>query len=376
MNCSHNARAYRWTLTDHYMSDVELREIAHSYGDKTVLRGLDLRVESGKYLVLLGPSGCGKTTTLSVIAGLCEPDFGSVQLAGRLVRNVPPRDRDVAIVFQNDALYPHLTIRQSIALSLKKRVRTGEQKTRIDEAAELAGIVDLLDRHPDRLSGGELRRAAVAKAIARRTSVRLMDEPLSALDAPLRHSLQDDLIRWHKVVPGTTIHVTHDGQEAMRMADIVAVMEEGRVVQCDTPEVIYDRPNSRSVAKAVGTFPINLMPVSQLGESLAFQNGWRLSDREELGIRPETLRLAEESVTGPGLTIQGQVQQIRRIDSRFLVSFSVGKLTALAVVDQTDGIEPGREVRFFASATDTMRFDPVTGKACADDNTDAVKSPS
>ena len=281
------------------MTHVQLKKIFQRFAGHSVLDGLDLSVESGEYVVLVGPSGCGKTTTLRVIAGLHTPDQGEVFFDGKCVNRVAPRNRDVAMVFQNDGLYPHLTVGESIRFALKGKLSPGEIRSRWIQAVALTQIEAILDRFPSRLSGGELRRAAIAKSIARRTSIRLLDEPLSALDAPVRYGLQDDILRWHKTVPGTSIHVTHDGQEALRMADRIAVMEAGSIVQFATPQEVYAHPRTVSVSQAFGSPPINLIR-SAVGagqgrdcrseyfmsrESSACRPGWRAVGRSSTRTR-------------------------------------------------------------------------------------------
>lgn len=345
------------------MSDVELREIDHAFGQAKILRGLNLRVDSGEYVVLLGESGCGKTTTLEVIAGLCTPDGGSVALGGRPVDDLAPRHRDVSIVFQNDALYPHLTVRESIAISIRGKTSKQEQPRRIEEAAELAGAADFLDRYPNRLSGGELRRGAIAKAIARHASVRLMDEPLSALDAAIRHTLQEDLLRWHRLVPGTTIHVTHDGQEAMRMADKIAVMEAGRIVQCAAPEQVYDHPASRTVALAVGSVPINLLQIPS--DSVRCLHGFAVPrDVEvELGIRGESLSLKSHLTDGQsGVEIGGVVNRLCRVDGNLQASVQSGEQTLIAIVPADSGVAVGDACKLFAATERIHLFDSHSGR--------------
>ncbi|QDT03190.1 Maltose/maltodextrin import ATP-binding protein MalK [Rubripirellula lacrimiformis] len=249
------------------MSQVELRNIESTLGGNVVLRGLDfvippeiLAQAPQPYVVFLGASGSGKSTTLKIIAGLQAADSGNVIIDGRDVGGVPARDRGVAMVFQQDALYPHLTIRETLATTVRSVADRSVRQSQLDQAIELTGIAAIVDRYPDGLSGGELRRAAIAKAIARNAPVRLLDEPLSALDGPIRHALAGDLKRWHSQQPGLTIHVTHDGDEAMRMADVIAVIDGGTIVQIAKPETIYDAPASLAVANAIGSPPINRFP--------------------------------------------------------------------------------------------------------------------
>ncbi len=350
------------------MSNVQLREIEHFYGQTRVLQGMNLCLESGDYVVLLGESGCGKTTTLQAIAGLKKPAAGSVWIADRDVTDVPPRHRDVSMVFQHDALYPHWTVRDSMAFALRKTLSPNELASRIGQAAELAGATKLLDRYPDKLSGGELRRAAIAKAVVRQAGVRLMDEPLSALDASLRHELQEDLLRWHHAVEGTTLHVTHDGQEAMRMADKIAVMDAGQIVQYAPPMEIYRKPANRSVARAVGWPPINLVTTSQLGEDqLRGCCGFQMdvASEAEIGVRADAMNLlaADQAIDQPGIAFHGQVTRLSHADGALHVRATVGPSTVSAMVPT--GQSPptvGQQYQLFAAADQLHLFDVRSGK--------------
>lgn len=261
------------------MSSVALREVFVNRGGRPILRGLDFSIPDrffNPYVVLLGASGCGKTTTLRLIAGLDRPDSGTILIDGKDVGKVPPRRRDVAMVFQADAMYPHLSVAASIAMSAKAGAMS-DRNERVGQAIKLTRLESLIDRHPDRLSGGELRRAAIAKAIARGAGIRLLDEPLSALDGSVRYQLAGDLRRWHDNDPGTTIHVTHDGEEAMRLADLIAVMHDGRIEQIGTPSELYERPTSIVVASSLGHPPINFF-----GDVNGF-------DGKTIGVRPQRL---------------------------------------------------------------------------------------
>jgi ABC-type sugar transport system ATPase subunit len=359
------------------MATVELCEIQHSFAGHPVLRGLNLGIDSGQYVVLLGPSGCGKTTTLRIIAGLQSPDQGAVLLDGKSVAGVAPRDRDVAMVFQHDGLYPHLTVEQSIRFALQGRIPAKEIRSRVDEAIELTKIQAILNRYPSRLSGGELRRAAVAKAIARRTSIRLLDEPLSALDAPVRYGLQDDILRWHATVPGTTIHVTHDGQEAMRMADKIAVIENGNIVQFATPTEVFMKPQSVSVAQAIGSPPINLIETSVVKGKIEYCSP-AISVSKELpdnlpdgdvivGIRPDSLRIVSVdpsggSETGPnGIVIDGELLRSRQMQRDMQIYVRAGINEILATVpcesSQHASWSVGQLVRLVAKSDDVHLFD-------------------
>lgn len=268
------------------MSPVALREVCVQRGGRAILRGLDFTIPSelsNPYVVLLGASGCGKTTTLRLIAGLDRPDSGTVLIDGREVSRVPARRRDVSMVFQSDAMYPHINVAASIALSARAGPAEGRDE-RMKKAVELTRLASIADRYPDRLSGGELRRAAIAKSIARGAGVRLLDEPLSALDGGVRHELAADLRRWHDADPGTTIHVTHDGDEAMRLADVIAVMHDGRIEQIGSPDEIYKRPISVVAASSLGHPPINLIDRDSqiIGRDNVFAG-------QTIGVRPQQL---------------------------------------------------------------------------------------
>ncbi|MGB7329676.1 MAG: ABC transporter ATP-binding protein [Rubripirellula sp.] len=284
------------------MSHVELRDIHSILGGVGIINGLDLRFppeisaqNPNPYIVLLGASGCGKSTLLRIIAGLLVPDSGEVVIGGKDVCGVPSRKRDVAMVFQHDALYPHLTISQTLDLSARRIRDSHARGAQIARAIELTGIAPLLQRRPDRLSGGEIRRVSIAKMIARKAVVRLLDEPLSALDAPVRQSLARDLRRLHDDQLGTTIHVTHDGNEAMRMADAIAVMDNGVIVQFATPTEIYDRPASINVARAIGSPMMNFFAASIDHDRWAFQSP---AIQLDLGRPPSSSRTNREVIVG------------------------------------------------------------------------------
>lgn len=237
------------------MSLVQLNEIIFGYSKTPILRKFCLDIREGEYLVLLGASGCGKTSVLRLIAGLIRPESGSISIGGRDVVSVKPRERDVSLVPQGDGLYPHLPIGKSIALGIKRGLNASSRETRIAEAAAAVGIGNLLDRLPEQLSGGEKKRAALAKAAVSGASVRLLDEPLSAIDAAMRFQIERDLKQLHQNYPGATLHVTHDGAEARRLGDRIAVIEDGRVAQVGDSKSVFQNPASVSVAAAMGTSP-------------------------------------------------------------------------------------------------------------------------
>ena len=330
------------------MSSVHLCGLSKKFGDQAVLGNLDLTVESGTYLVLLGPSGCGKTTTLRVMSGLEVPDAGQVMMDGRDVTKVPPRKRDVSMVFQNDGLYPHLNVEQTIRLALRGRCHPSDKEARFCDAVSLTGVGEILTRSPGQLSGGELRRAAIATAIAKRTSIRLLDEPLSALDIPVREQLQADILRWHAEVSGTTIHVTHDGSEAMRMADQIAVMDRGRIIQTGTPEAVYDQPHSMAVAKAIGTPTMNWLQGEVVGGVLLIDqpdvtaNGGLRVDSANgdvmIGVRPSAFEvgdLVEDVIQTLGVDLRALLQDCRLVEGALEVTLSANNQILKAVFDRS-----------------------------------------
>jgi multiple sugar transport system ATP-binding protein len=243
------------------MPVVEVKNLHKRYGDVRAVDGIDLSTEEGEYLVLLGPSGCGKTTLLRTIAGLEQPTEGDVLIDGHIVTGLPPRARQVAMVFQSYALYPHKSVYANIVFPLRAaRMVRAERDRKVRWAAELLGIDKLMDRKPRQLSGGERQRVALARALVREPHVFLLDEPLSNLDAKLRSSARDDLKRFQEEIRTTTIYVTHDQIEAMGLGDRIAVLSQGRVRQVGPPTEVYDHPEDTFVATFIGSPPMNLVP--------------------------------------------------------------------------------------------------------------------
>src|SRR5258705_1910757 len=228
------------------MADVTLRKVIKRYDDVEAVRGIDLDIADHEFVVLVGPSGCGKSTTLRMIAGLEDITGGDIMIGGDVVNDVPPKDRDIAMVFQNYALYPHMTVAENMSFGLRlKRYPKAEIKSRIDEAARMLDIVELVDRKPKQLSGGQRQRVAMGRAIVRNPKVFLFDEPLSNLDANLRVQMRIEISRLHHRLETTMIYVTHDQIEAMSMGDRIVVMNAGVVQQVDTPLGIYNKPTNR-----------------------------------------------------------------------------------------------------------------------------------
>ncbi len=256
----------------------------YSHGDKPAVDDFSLEVPPGEFLVLVGPSGCGKSTTLRMVAGLELPTSGRILIGDRDVTRLPPKDRDIAMVFQNYALYPHMTVRENMSFALKLRhFDRNDIRRRVDAAAETLGLVPYLDRLPKALSGGQRQRVAVGRAIVREPAVFLFDEPLSNLDAKMRVEMRAEIVRLHHRLGTTMIYVTHDQTEAMTMGQRIVVMEGGRIQQAAPPLEVYDRPANPFVASFIGTPPMNLLPpgVLDLG---------RIT-----GLRPEHVRIVQPS---------------------------------------------------------------------------------
>src|SRR3546814_899748 len=243
------------------MSEVTLRKVVKRYDDVEAVRGIDLDIADQEFVVLVGPSGCGKSTTLRMIAGLEDITGGDILIGDTVVNDVPPKDRDIAMVFQNYALYPHMTVQENMSFGLRlKRFPKDEIRRRVDEAARILNIGELLDRKSKQLSGGQRQRVAMGRAIVRNPKVFLFDEPLSNLDAKLRVQMRTEIKRVHQKVPVTTVYVTHDQIEAMTLADRVVVMNNGHIEQVGTPNDLYHTPRTRFVAGFIGSPAMNFIP--------------------------------------------------------------------------------------------------------------------
>lgn len=279
------------------MKGIQLQNITKSYdGKEKVIRDFDLTVEEGEFLVLLGPSGCGKSTLLRIIAGLEEVDAGALFLDGVEITDQLPKDRNIAMVFQNYALYPHMTVAENIGIALKlKKVPKAEIRPRVEEVARTLDIEALLDRKPGQLSGGQMQRVALARAIIRKPHVFLMDEPLSNLDAKLRLKTRGEIIKLYRRLGITTVYVTHDQVEAMTMATTIVLMKDGRVMQKGTPEELYTRPENLFTARFIGTPEMNLLTSTVIDGAIdLFGERYPVSEIEGpviVGVRSEDIRL-------------------------------------------------------------------------------------
>src|SRR5712691_3239370 len=340
------------------MANIELQTIVKTFPNGTrAVDGVDLTIEDGEFIVLVGPSGCGKTTLLRCIAGLEEVTDGAIVIGGRDVTDVDAKRRDIAMVFQNYALYPHMTVRKNIAFGLKVRgTPRAEIAKRIAETARLLGLEELMDRRPLALSGGQRQRVAMARAIARRPRVYLMDEPLSNLDAKLRVRVRADLARLHAQLGVTTVYVTHDQVEAMTLGLRAAVMNAGTIQQVDTPQGLYWSPVNLFVAAFIGSPSMNLveahvsdgalrfagfsLPLTELGPDAA-----KLPQRVILGIRPEHFALTEEGQS-PAWSIEGDVTVEENLGAEILVFFPID--AAPVETDDIVSIREGEEAALLA----------------------------
>ena len=314
------------------MAEVRLVDIEKRYGSFVAVAKQSLTIENGEFLVLLGPSGCGKTTTMRMIAGLEEITAGDILIAGERVNDKPPKDRDIAMVFQNYGLYPHMTVGQNIEYPLK--LRGVNKATRLQQVQDTAAKVELdalLGRRPSELSGGQRQRVALARAIVRTPKIFLMDEPLSNLDAKLRVTMRAELKHLHHELGVTTVYVTHDQMEAMTLASRVAVMREGRIVQLDTPRKIYAEPADLFVAGFIGSPSMNLVNGSVTAGRFRAEGidvPVDLPDRDSvvLGIRPEELDIAADS----SAPIAGKLYALELTGDSTLVTMRMGKTSVCA----------------------------------------------
>jgi multiple sugar transport system ATP-binding protein len=351
---------------------VIYQEVSKNYGSFQAVDRLNLEIAAGEFLVLLGPSGCGKTTTLRMLAGLEEASSGNIFIGETCVNQLAPRDRDVAMVFQSYALYPHMTVADNIAypLRLRKMVRA-EISAQVRKVADLLGIAELLLRKPKELSGGQRQRVALARAIIRQPRVYLMDEPLSNLDAKLRLQMRGELKRLQYELGTTTLYVTHDQAEAMTLAHRVAVMEGGKIRQMDTPMNIYERPANKFVAGFLGSPTMNFLDGRiDVGQGRFVNHEFSLpidavalppvqqDQQVTLGVRPEAVRVSAQSFEGG---IPANIYVTEALGNETFVSLNLGREKLIARSDPGLQMDIGRQVWFSFNKRALHFFDPVTG---------------
>jgi len=362
------------------MATVELKSITKVYeGNVQAVKNANITVQDQEFVVLVGPSGCGKTTTLRMIAGLEDITGGELYIDGKLVNDVPPKDRDIAMVFQNYALYPHMTVYDNMAFGLKiRKFQKEEIKNRVDEAARILDIEELLDRKPKALSGGQRQRVAVGRAIVRKPKVFLFDEPLSNLDAKLRVQMRAEISGLHHRLQATMVYVTHDQVEAMTMGDKIVVMRDGVIQQIGGPLGLYNNPVNRFVAGFIGSPPMNFMSVKvteEGGKMLIDEGNFKLhvdsSVADDLkayvgkevvfGVRPEDLRYDSDAKDGE--CIKTNVQVIEPLGAEIHVYVDTGSHVIIARTPPTVHFEVGDEARFVPSWERVRFFDVESEQA-------------
>ena len=380
------------------MAGVALKNLTKSFNKVTAVNSISLDIRDKEFMVFVGPSGCGKTTALRMIAGLEESTSGEIFIGDRLVNDVSPKDRDIAMVFQNYALYPHMTVFDNMSFGLRlKRLPTGgvwpfntrraftaeEINRRVTEAAEMLGLGALLQRKPKELSGGQRQRVALGRAIVREPKVFLMDEPLSNLDAKLRVQTRAELIKLHRRLGITTVYVTHDQVEAMTMGDRIAVMSNGIIQQCDKPLTLYNHPVNLFVAGFIGSPAMNFAPVqivSEGGSLIAKGEGFQVTlppaqaERARkhvgksciFGIRPEDIfdkGIATLVQSNPGNTISVDVDVIEPLGSEVEMYLKAGETTLIAMIDSASSAKIGDTIDVILNMDKTHLFDKDTEQA-------------
>ncbi len=349
------------------MADVVLRGIHKAFGDNPIVRGVDLEIRAGEFMVLVGPSGCGKTTLLRLIAGLERADQGDIVIAGKTVNDAAPRERDVGMVFQSYALYPHMTVRENLAFGLTLRhTPAAEIDTRVLEAARLLEIDHLLDRKPKQLSGGQRQRVAMGRCIVRRPQVFLFDEPLSNLDTALRVQMRGELARLHQRLKSTMIYVTHDQVEAMTLATRLAVFNKGKLQQMGAPLELYQRPANRFVATFLGSPSMNIIPGKVVGGQLVGQ-GYTLDapagalayeGRDVLwGARPQVISV------GASGQLHGVVDAVERLGPEGFVYVRTEAGPLVARFDGSVSLAVGEEAKVDVPTSAIYLFDSQTEDA-------------
>ena len=351
------------------MAAVELSAVRKSFGSTPILHGVDVSIADGEFCVLVGPSGCGKSTLLRMIAGLEEISSGNISIGGRVVNTVPPKERDIAMVFQNYALYPHMTVRDNMGFSLKLAgTPAAESKKRIEEAASILGLMEYLERYPRQLSGGQRQRVAMGRAIVRKPQVFLFDEPLSNLDAKLRVAMRTEIRALHQRLKTTSVYVTHDQIEAMTMADKIVVMNAGRVEQIGSPLELYDHPANTFVAGFIGSPAMNFLKGRMDGAAAIPDSGCRVAVKAPapagaevvVGVRPEHLEVVAD---GSNDSIAAQVVVVEPTGADTLIFCKVAGTDVTAVVRERHDFRPGQAIRLRPAQSHV--FEPASGQRYA-----------
>jgi multiple sugar transport system ATP-binding protein len=364
------------------MAEVTLSKIVKKYDEVEAVRGIDLEISDHEFVVLVGPSGCGKSTTLRMIAGLEDITGGDIMIGGDVVNDVPPKDRDIAMVFQNYALYPHMTVAENMSFGLRlKRFPKAEIKKRVDEAARILDITELLERKPKALSGGQRQRVAMGRAIVRNPKVFLFDEPLSNLDAKLRVQMRTEIKKVHQKVRTTTVYVTHDQVEAMTLADRVVVMNHGLIEQVGPPNELYHSPQTRFVAGFIGSPAMNFIParIEQNGSGLAIKLTDKLAfpvpearkGRYEkyagkgdmlLGLRPEHITEAHGHLEPGKVPFDANLEVTEPMGMETLVYFPINGTQLCGRVNPKAGAQDGAPMKLAADLNNMHLIDGASGR--------------
>jgi multiple sugar transport system ATP-binding protein len=347
------------------MAGVSIRRVRKSYGPVEVIHDLSVDVAEGEFVVFVGPSGCGKSTLLRMVAGLEGFQQGEIRIGERVVNDLHPSERDIAMVFQDYALYPHMTVRQNMGFGLRmRRTAADEIERRVADAAAVLQIEHLLSRRPRELSGGQRQRVAMGRAIVRKPKAFLFDEPLSNLDAKLRVDMRGEIKALHQRLKATSIYVTHDQVEAMTMADRIVVLNAGRIEQVGTPLELYHRPQTRFVAGFLGAPAMNFIPVTIQNGLAQLPGGGTLAvpgardGAVELGVRPERLRLAPE---GANATLRTQVAVVEPLGADTLVEVQCSGSKLMVRLDGEARPQPGQALHLAPDPEGVLLFDPKSG---------------
>ncbi len=361
------------------MAQVALRNIVKTFDRTPAVQGIDLDIADREFIVLVGPSGCGKSTTLRMIAGLEEATSGEIYIGDQLVNDVPPKDRDIAMVFQNYALYPHMTVFENMSFGLRlKKFPKPEIRERVQAAARILDITDLLDRRPKQLSGGQRQRVAMGRAIVRNPKVFLFDEPLSNLDAKLRVQMRTEIKKIHQTVTTTTVYVTHDQVEAMTLADRVVIMNGGRIDQIGTPHQVYHSPQTQFVAGFIGSPTMNFLPcrLVENGAGLTVRlSDWlalpvpasrearyrpRVGHELIFGLRPEHIREGRGDIPPGSAAFEARLDVVEPMGMETMVYFIVDGVEVCGRVDPITAGNVGEPMRLIADLNQMHLIDPRT----------------